>query len=138
MSLTEQPMIEQLVGALMWSGLAMPFIILYLCLGNAVLITFLKRLLVDDEASALFTYHYKSIVVILSFLLTVLMTSWSWTFAPFGRFRFFEPFISSGWLGQVASIILGLFMAFHVSHTLAVDIDEKAKRKEKFHDNPIL
>lgn len=137
-NLTGANVISQLLQSVAWSGFFMTVLFLYLILGNAVLLTFLKRLFADEDVWDVFTYHYKSIMTMTSFLLTVLMTNWYWIFAPF-YMSVVSEFSSSPDnghpVGKAMPIILGLFMAVHVSKTLAVPDSEKAKRKEKTDDD---
>jgi hypothetical protein len=126
--------------ALLWGLGVIPFMTFYICLGNAVLLAFLKRLFADEDVWDVFTYHYKSVLTVSSFILTVLMTNWYWILSPVYTAAFsgfFSTPENSHPVGKIMPSILGLFMAFHVSKNLAVDIDEKAKRKEKPYDNAV-
>ena len=134
MTLSLFNMIGLLIIGLALSLGTFPFLSFYISVGNAVLLTFVKRLLFDEGLIAISTYHYKSVITCLSFLFTMLMTAWGWVLAPFYNFKFFDPVSNPHSLIMIAPPILGLLAAYHVSNTLALSNDDKNKRKEMTHE----
>jgi len=83
----------------------------YCAQGNALLITFVKVLILEDYFPHISAHWHRVILTLLSFVYTLVTTWWTLLLAP----------------------LYALFIAYHVYHTLALrdEGSEKAKRKEK-------